>query len=93
MVTDFAGDMLCTYAEGRDAFPNFVIPKGFKKTGIPPGHHLKDLSKKLDGYRKHVSGLRIQWHVICEIFNGIPSKRIQQGSFHGCAEPIRDDVT
>ena len=57
MVTDFAGDMLCTYAEGRehDAFTNFEIPKAFKKLGIQLGHHLKDRSKKLDDYRKLVS--------------------------------------
>ena len=43
--TDFAGDMLCSYAEGRehDAFPNFEIPKTFKKLGIQLGHHLKEL--------------------------------------------------
>ena len=57
MVTDFAGDMLCTYAVGRehDAFTNFEIPKAFKKLGIQLGHHLKVLSKKLDDYRKLVS--------------------------------------
>ena len=40
-----------------DAFPNFEIPKVFQKSGIQLGHHLKDLSKKLDDYRKLVSGL------------------------------------